>query len=77
MKNLLPLSAVLGLMEPLSEGGPRRSYRDCWTLAVNGVLPATQVRGRWHVARTDLPAIAVLLGMRLRAETTQPSRVAA
>ena len=49
------LSAFTGQQAP--------NYRKMWTLVVDGLLPAMQVNGRYHVRRADLPAIAATLGL--------------
>jgi hypothetical protein len=43
--------------------GTSPSYRQLWCLTVDGIIPAEQVNGRWHVARADVPAIATMLGL--------------
>lgn len=44
-------------------GKPSPSYRRLYNLTVDGRLPAEQVKGRYQLRRTDLPAIAVSLGL--------------
>jgi hypothetical protein len=42
-------------------------YRSIWLRTCNGELPMAQfVRGRWYVARDQLPELAQALGLRLR-----------
>jgi hypothetical protein len=42
-------------------------YRSIWLRACNGELPQAQFqRGRWYVARDQLPEIAQALGLRLK-----------
>jgi hypothetical protein len=42
-------------------------YRSIWLRACNGELPMAQfVRGRWYVARDQLPELAQTLGLRLK-----------
>ena len=38
------------------------SQRRVWEAVVSGRVPATRVRGRWYLARADLPRIAESLG---------------
>jgi len=55
------------LLELIEEGETVPSYRDTWLKACNGELPMAQfVRGRWYVARDQLPDLAQALGLRLR-----------
>lgn len=44
-------------------GKPSPSYRRLYSLTLDGSLPAEQDNGRWFVRRTDLPAIAAMLGL--------------
>jgi hypothetical protein len=42
-------------------------YRSIWLRTCNGELPMAQfVRGRWYVARDQLPDLAQALGLRLK-----------
>lgn len=44
--------------------GASVSYRRCYTLTVDGRLPAIQGdSGRWFIDRADLPAVARVLGL--------------
>jgi hypothetical protein len=38
-------------------------HRKLWCLIVDGKIPAEQENGRWIIQRTDLPAIAAVLGL--------------
>ena len=49
--------------------GTSPSYRQLWSLTVDGAIPAEQANGRWHVARADIPAIATMLGLPARIAT--------
>lgn len=44
------------------------SYGVLWRLVVEGAVPAERVRGRWFVARNDLPLVAEALGIPATAE---------
>lgn len=55
------------------QDGP--GYRRLHYLACDGKLPAHQMRGRWLIRRSDLPAVAEMLG--LTALTTPADRAAA
>lgn len=59
--------------------GRTPTYQQVWGMAVNGRLPAEKVNGRYWVARADLPAIALSLGMRLKADASpaKPRKAAA
>ena len=38
-------------------------YRYCLNAAMDARIPATRVTGRWYVDRSDLPRIAVAMGL--------------
>lgn len=65
MTNLEPVVALTALPRELTAltGKQAPSYRKLWSLIVDGRVSANQVNGRYQVPRTDLPAIAVLLGL--------------
>jgi hypothetical protein len=42
------------------------SYRKLYELTLNGDIPADRINGRWHVERSDIPAVASTLLARRR-----------
>ena len=58
-------------------GAPPPSYRRCYTLVLDGRLPAELVNGRHQVRRADLPAIAELVGLTIPGDAAQSRRKAA
>lgn len=70
MHDFIPLPALSRELTALT-GKQSPSYRQLWTLTVDGRIPAEQRNGRYQVMRTDLPGIAASLGL------TTPDRVAA
>jgi hypothetical protein len=63
-------SELIGLPRLPSEikalTGATLSYRDAYTAAVDGIIPARHLRGRWYVDRHDLAAVAEALGLKIR-----------
>ncbi len=55
-------------------GRPSPNYRRLYALTLDGVIPAQQVNGRWHVLRADLAQVANLLGMATAAPAAKASR---
>jgi hypothetical protein len=49
-------------------------YRTVYKQVLNGNLPADNIRNRWYVLKSDLPAIAAAFGMTLRQTLTGPTR---
>lgn len=49
-------------------GEPGPGYRKCYQLALDGVLPTVQRKGRRYVADADLPAVAAVLGLTISAD---------
>lgn len=44
-------------------GRPVPRYPRLWQAMVDGEIPAERINGRWFVRKTDLAAIASLLGL--------------
>ena len=55
--DLIPLSSVPRAIQALT-GEPGPPYRHAYFAALDGRIPAEQVRGRWFVRQADLPAVA-------------------
>jgi hypothetical protein len=66
---MLALTALPRELAALT-GQEAPSYRKCWTMTVDGRVPAIQVNGRYQVRRIDLPQIAVLVGLTVPATKT-------
>ena len=47
-------------------------YRYCLNAAMDARIPATRVTGRWYVDRSDLPRIAVAMGLAWPPPRTAP-----
>lgn len=45
----------------LREHGAACSYMLVWKAVVAGDIPAQRIRNRWHILKSDLPAIAQIL----------------
>lgn len=60
--DVLGLAALPRELSALT-GKPSPSYRQLYNMTLDGRLPAEQVNGRYQLRRTDLPAIAVSLGL--------------
>ncbi len=48
-------------------------YRYCLNAAMDARIPATRVTGRWYVDRSDLPRIAVAMGLAWPSQQGAPS----
>jgi hypothetical protein len=60
-------ASYLGLAEASHDAsrqyGATVAYRRLWLAVIAGEVPARRLRGRWYVAREDLPLIARVLGV--------------
>jgi hypothetical protein len=62
------------LLELIEEGQTIPSYRDTWLKACNGELPMVIFdRGRWKIPEPELPALAQVLGLRLKSSSLPPA----
>ncbi len=52
----------------------RASYRRFWNGISNGTLPAERIGGRLFIRRSDLPAIAAALGLKVPATAKRAQR---
>ena len=64
---LVPLALVSGWLAELT-AEPPPGYGRVLKAALDGVLPARRIGGRWFIAEADLMAAAVVLGMAAPAE---------
>jgi hypothetical protein len=64
LKERIPLSCVPS--ELRREHGAEHTYRKVYNGVLDGVVPAQQTNGCWHVGRSDLPAIAKALSHKTR-----------
>jgi hypothetical protein len=62
--DLIGLPRLPGEIRALTGEHPP-SYRDLYEAAVDGIIPARHVRGRWYVDRQDLWAVAMALGLKV------------
>ncbi|RKK03313.1 hypothetical protein EBE87_25935 [Pseudoroseomonas wenyumeiae] len=69
----LPLSRVPRELAAIASGGPVE-YHHVYKQVLNGNLPADNIRNRWYVLKSDLPAIAAAFGMTLRQTLSEPTR---
>jgi hypothetical protein len=47
-------------------GNSGPGHRKLWGLIVDGKIPAERENGRWFVRRSDLPAVAQILGLTVK-----------
>ena len=55
-------------------GQPAPDYRTVYNRTLSGKFPAEQINGRWHVRRSDLPAVAAALGFEAKATEAPASK---
>ena len=60
-QNAYPLTMIPSLLSAFD--GPRPRYPAVYRAVVDAEIPATNIRGRWFIATTDLPAVAAHFGM--------------
>jgi hypothetical protein len=56
------------LAEHRGHSNPSDSYRSLYSQVVDGKIPAEQMRGRWYVQPSHIPAIAEALSSKRRDE---------
>jgi hypothetical protein len=62
MTEQIPLTRLASKLRQIY-GKPGPGYRKSYNLALDGVLPTEQVKGRLYVREADLPEIAELFGL--------------
>jgi hypothetical protein len=66
MRNLIPLTRLTREIERTTGQKVMPPFRDVYTLAVDGEIPAEQERGRWYFDLSQVPTIAPMLVERAR-----------
>jgi hypothetical protein len=69
----IPLPLLPGALRSAGVENPP-PYRDCLNAAMDTRIPATRITGRWYVDRSDLPRIAVAMGLTWPPQRTSASK---